>query len=50
MILAFGVKQARIETRWRLHALIERTKLEKTTGLKYAMLPDVLAVDERKAT
>lgn len=45
--LALGVKRAQIETRWRLHALVQRTKLEKGTGLKYAATPDVLAVDEQ---
>ena len=44
-MLAFGVKRAQIETRWRLQALVERTKLEKNTGLKYATMPDVLAVE-----
>jgi hypothetical protein len=48
LMLAFGVKRAQIETRWRLHALVERTKLEKVDGLKYAAMPDVLAMDEQK--
>ena len=45
LMLAFGVKRAQIETRWRLQALVERTKLEKNTGLKYATMPDVLAIE-----
>jgi hypothetical protein len=45
LMLAFGAKRAQIETRWRLQALIQRTKLEKGTGLKYAAMPDVLAID-----
>ena len=47
LMLAFGVKRAQIEARWRLQTLIERTKLEKSTGLKYAATPDVLALDEQ---
>lgn len=43
--LALSAKRARIEARWRTQALIERTKLEKTTGLKHAPLPDVVALD-----
>ena len=45
LMLAFGVKRAQIETRWRLQALVERTKLEKNTGLKYATMSDVLALE-----
>lgn len=45
LMLAFGVKRAQIETRWRLQVLVERTKMEKSTGLKYAMMPDVLATE-----
>lgn len=44
--LALGVKRARLESRWRTQALIERTKLEKVTGLKYAALPDVVAIED----
>jgi len=47
--LALGTKRARLEQRWRLQALVERTKVEKTSGLKYAALPDVLAVEEPEA-
>ncbi len=43
--LALGVKRARIEARWRIQALIERTKMERITGLKYAPLPDVVAIE-----
>jgi hypothetical protein len=45
--LALGVKRAQIETRWRLQALVQRTKLEKGTGLKYAAMPDILAIGEQ---
>lgn len=41
---AFEVRRARLESRWRLQALIERMKQEKLTGLKYAPLPDVVAI------
>jgi hypothetical protein len=44
--LALGVKRARLEARWRTQALIERTKMEHATGLKYGPMPDVLAVEE----
>jgi hypothetical protein len=44
--LTFGVKCAQLETRWRLQALIARTKVEKSTGLKYALMPDVLAAGQ----
>jgi hypothetical protein len=42
--VALNAKRARIEARWRTQALIERIKMEKATGLKYAPLPDVLAI------
>lgn len=48
LTLAFGVKRAQIETRWRLQALVERTKLENVEGLKYAAMPDVLVIDNQK--
>ena len=38
---ALGAKRARLEQRWRTHALIERTKVERQTGLKHGPLPDV---------
>lgn len=44
--LAIGVKRARLEARWKTQALIERTRLERTTGLKHASLPDVLIIDD----
>ncbi|KIX06168.1 uncharacterized protein Z518_04142 [Rhinocladiella mackenziei CBS 650.93] len=47
--LAFGEKRTRIENRWKTRVLIERTKLERATGLKYAPLPDVTAVEEAPA-
>ncbi|KIY01425.1 uncharacterized protein Z520_02977 [Fonsecaea multimorphosa CBS 102226] len=39
-------KRARLESRWRTQALIERTKMEKATGLTYAPLPDVVAIKD----
>ena len=44
--LALGSKKARLEMRWRTQALIERTKVERQTGLKHTALPDVIAVRE----
>ncbi|KIW35107.1 hypothetical protein, variant [Cladophialophora immunda] len=44
MVLA--KKRARLESRWRTQALIERTKMEKTTGMTYAPLPDVVAIQD----
>ncbi|KIW15278.1 hypothetical protein PV08_05323 [Exophiala spinifera] len=48
--LALGVKRTRLENRWKTQALIERTKLEKATGLPYAPLPDVIAVEDPVTT
>ncbi|OAP57504.1 hypothetical protein AYL99_08242 [Fonsecaea erecta] len=44
MVLA--KKRARLESRWRTQALIERTKIEKATGLAHAPLPDVVAIQD----
>jgi len=41
-----GKKRARLESRWRIQALIERTKMEKATGLPYAPLPDIVAIKD----
>jgi rubrerythrin len=38
----FNEKGRRLEARWRLQSQVERTKIERTTGLRYADLPDVL--------
>jgi hypothetical protein len=37
----FSERRRRIERRWRLQACVERTKIERITGLKYADVPDV---------
>lgn len=37
----FSERRRRIERRWRLQACVERTKIERITGLKYADLPDI---------
>ena len=42
---ALGDKKARLEARWRVQALIERAKMEKSTGLKFGCLPEMV-VDE----
>lgn len=41
----FEMKRSKLEARWKLQALIERTKMERNTGLKYEGLPDVLATE-----
>lgn len=41
----FDVKRTKLESRWRLQTLIEKTRLEKSTGLKYECLPDIIAVE-----
>ncbi len=38
---AFSDKRRRLEDRWRLQASIERARMERVTGLKYAALPEV---------
>ena len=45
---ALGSKRARLEMRWRMQALIERTKVERQTGLKHGALPDVLAIEDSR--
>lgn len=44
--LALDKKRTRLESRWRTQALIGRTKMEKSTGLTYAPLSDVVAVQD----
>ena len=46
--LALGSKRARLEMRWRTQALIERTKIERLTGLKHTALPDVIAIEDTR--
>lgn len=41
----FSTKRLKLESRWKLQMLIEKTKMEKSTGLKYVCLPDILAVE-----
>jgi hypothetical protein len=38
----FNERRRRIEARWRLQASVERMKIERITGLRYAELPDVI--------
>jgi hypothetical protein len=38
----FNERRRRLEARWRLQSGIERMKIERITGLRYADLPDVL--------
>jgi hypothetical protein len=38
----FNEKRRRLEARWKLQSRVERTKVERMTGLRYADLPDVL--------
>lgn len=44
--LTLGQKRARLEARWRTQAQTERIKVEKATGLPYASLPDIVAIEE----
>ncbi|RMZ80957.1 hypothetical protein DV738_g2363, partial [Chaetothyriales sp. CBS 135597] len=44
--LGLASKRARLETRWRMQALITRTQAEQRTGLKHTALPDVTASQE----
>lgn len=41
----FEAKRTKLEARWNLQALIERTRVERSTGLKYEGLPAVVAVE-----
>lgn len=43
----FESKRTKLESRWKLQALIERTRMERSTGLKYACLPDLIAVESQ---
>jgi hypothetical protein len=43
-------KRARLEFRWRTQALIERTKLERKTGMTHAALSDVLIYEPERDT
>ncbi|KAJ9609138.1 hypothetical protein H2200_006909 [Cladophialophora chaetospira] len=44
--LELDKKRARLENRWRIQTSIVRTKLEKATGLNYAPLADVIAIED----
>lgn len=46
VLLTLGQKKARLEARWKTQALIERTRVEKATGLQYAPLPDIVVVED----
>lgn len=48
--LALDKKRTRLESRWRTQALIGRTKMERSTGLTYAPLSDVVAVEDINAS
>jgi len=41
----FEMKRTKLEARWKLQALIERTRMERSTGLRYEALPDVVAIE-----
>ncbi|KAK5938608.1 hypothetical protein PMZ80_008798 [Knufia obscura] len=41
----FETKRIKLEARWKLQALIERTRVEKSTGLKHQGLPDISFVE-----
>jgi len=38
----FQKKRTKLEARWRLQALVEKTRMERSTGLKHGDLPDVV--------
>jgi len=46
--IAFDLKRARLESRWRLQAHVVRSKMEKMTGFTHAPLPDVVAIEDQK--
>ena len=50
LMLALGQRRARLEARWKTQALIQRTKMESTTGLSFACLPDVVAVEDSNSS
>lgn len=41
----FEIKRTKLEARWKLQALIEKTRMERSTGFKYECLPDILAIE-----
>jgi len=46
VVLTLRKKKARLEARWKTQALIERTRVERATGLQYAPLPDTVVVED----
>lgn len=43
----FGTKRQQLEARWRIQAILEHTRMEQTTGLKYEPLPAVTVVESQ---
>lgn len=41
----FDFRRTKLEARWKLQTLVERTRLERSTGLKYEALPDIIAIE-----
>ncbi|RVX70065.1 hypothetical protein B0A52_06237 [Exophiala mesophila] len=41
LLMALSTRKARLEARWRTQATIQRTRMEKMTGERFAALPDV---------
>lgn len=41
----FEMKRMKLEARWKLQSLIEKTRMERDTGLKYEGLPDIIAAE-----
>lgn len=41
----FDVKRSKLEARWKLQALIQKTLVERSTGLKHEGLPDIFAIE-----
>lgn len=41
----FDYRRTKLEARWKLQTLVERTRLERSTGQKFEALPDIVAVE-----
>ena len=46
---ALQAKRRRLELRWQTQSLIERTKMEKSTGLRHGPLPEMTTIVETAA-
>lgn len=48
VLIGLSTRRARLEARWRTQAAIERARMEKTTGVRLAALPDVMVQDSSR--